>query len=427
MNTVKSLLMPLSESRHRFEFFLLAGMLASLTLSRSLQSIFFISFSLLWLINRYLDHQWGGAWNYWDSLIALWILASVAVDVSGVVYGLKWSVISDFARYSTFLWLVSRSNFSKNQLLVLFIILIVTGLIGLGIAYYNTYFLGHLDLEIPQVGHQNHSAVYIELLFIINLSVLLSYWPTLKLWQKTILIISALIFLNALFNGLSRAAIAVGIGNAAIAGIILSRRKLIYSFILIITLVLIVLSSWIHPFHTKNEPLFHEPKILEKQRDRQKTFEKNIISDRAEFRQISLWVWKKHALFGSGIHNFQPAAKAVITEKSFALGHPITFYKLQSHAHNLYFNVLAEEGVVGLSALCFIFIAWIFLLLRYLPNRSSNDFYWALWLSSFFILLSNLIIGWANTPFHHQNALLSLLTLGLSIGYFKRHLIHDDH
>lgn len=406
-------------SLHQIEFLLLAGMTASLTLSKSLQSIFFIAFAACWLTRCCLEHRWGGPWNYWDSLIALWISAVVAVDINGALHGLNLSVISDFARYSIFLWLISRTMLSEKKLGILFIILVVSTLIGLGLGYYHLYFLNYRDLEIPQIGHVNHSAIYLEFVFSISLSVLLSCWSTLKLWKRILLFISIIIFLNALFDGLSRAAVATALATIFMIGVLLSRRKLIYLPIMIIGLGLITSSLWIHPFQT---PHFKTPPILEKERTHEKAF-KNVISDRAELRQTAFWIWQKHPWLGAGIHNFQAEGKAIVEEKSLTAGHPITLYTTYSHAHNIYLNTLAEQGVVGFGALVLIFIAWIFLLLKHWPNRFDNNFYWALWLSSSCVLLSNLVIGWANTPLHHQNALLSLLLLGLSIAYFKRHLI----
>ncbi len=423
MNGFKSF----SLSRHSLEFYFLLGFVFSLPLFRSPQSIFFIAYALIWLLNRHLEQSWGGAWKAWDSLIAFWILANISVDIAGVLHGVKWTVISDFARYSILLWIISRSYYSQKQLSIVLLTLVSSTLIALLSAYYPFLIQQSMNaLELHGVGHVNHSAIYLTLVFIIGSSFTLAYWSSLKTAQKIAAIIITGLLLQGVFISQSRAAAGASLLILLLTGIILLRRNARYLISILLILMCLGVYSWVYP-----------PKVLERIVKSQKaehtisfalaehTLSAKILthlhiligSDRANVYQTAVWSYQHHPWFGAGIHQFQSATVPVVKEEEQRLHLPSNRYTVYSHAHNLYLNTLVEQGLVGFIPLCLIFIAWGILLASSFPKRSSSSFHWCLFLASTGVFFTNLGIGFVNTPLHHQNALLSLFILGLSIRY----------
>ena len=90
------------------------------------------------------------------------------------------------------------------------------------------------------------------------------------------------------------------------------------------------------------------------------------------------------------------------------------------HAHNLYFNTLAEGGLAGLLPLLAFLILWAIWLWKHYPRADADALAWALWGASLNAFLITVIIGWVNTTLHHEHALLALLLMGLAVSYGKK-------
>src|SRR5205814_7189125 len=59
--------------RYPVEFSWLLGLVFFLPLFEAPKNLCWLGYVLAWLYNRARDRSWGGAWDRWDSLIAVWI------------------------------------------------------------------------------------------------------------------------------------------------------------------------------------------------------------------------------------------------------------------------------------------------------------------------------------------------------------------
>jgi hypothetical protein len=64
--------MPLAASR-RVEVGLLIAVCLFLPLYEAPKNIFWIAYALTWIANRARARDFGGPWDIWDTLIAIWI------------------------------------------------------------------------------------------------------------------------------------------------------------------------------------------------------------------------------------------------------------------------------------------------------------------------------------------------------------------
>ena len=96
------------------------------------------------------------------------------------------------------------------------------------------------------------------------------------------------------------------------------------------------------------------------------------------------------------------------------------FTSTYSHPHNIYLANLVDRGVLGLlSFLCFMII-WFNSIVNSYKKFNKNSKNMLFIMSSFSAWVTIFGIGFVNTTFKHENALLSLFFLGLHLSLLKR-------
>ena len=117
-------------------------------------------------------------------------------------------------------------------------------------------------------------------------------------------------------------------------------------------------------------------------------------------------------LFGHGTKVFRIKCK----EKIFSSHNPN--YSCNTHPHNYYIQMLAENGVIGFI---FLFITFFYFLIIFIKNFFSNDSKMHLNL----IILSNLIFLWPLIPhgnfFNNWISIIFYLSLGIFCSFQKEH------
>ena len=87
------------------------------------------------------------------------------------------------------------------------------------------------------------------------------------------------------------------------------------------------------------------------------------------------------------------------------------YFRPFSHAHNLYINMLAERGAVGLGSLLFFLGACGWSLAVAVSNKEASPEHFLSWGAAFSAWFVSIVTGLANTTLHHEHALLSMVLL----------------
>jgi O-antigen ligase len=92
------------------------------------------------------------------------------------------------------------------------------------------------------------------------------------------------------------------------------------------------------------------------------------ISTRVDIWHTALNIWENHPVIGVGLGGFPQAySQAFVPGKAFL---PSTVFQPPPHAHNIFLQLMAEQGILGLLAFVAILIAAVRITLRL---RSSRD------------------------------------------------------
>ena len=105
------------ELRYPVEFFWLLALAFFLPLYEAPKNICWLAYVLTWIYNRARAREWGGPWDRWDSLIALWITSAYLAAVFAGIHHDEWSEANDVVRYASVLWTLKRSRHSERAAL----------------------------------------------------------------------------------------------------------------------------------------------------------------------------------------------------------------------------------------------------------------------------------------------------------------------
>ena len=144
---------------------LLLGLAFFLPLAEAPKNLLWLAYAATWLANRARAGDWGGRWDGWDTLIALWIASGFLVAAFAGLHKSEWQGAGDLLRYASLLWLVKRGGYAGRELKWLLGALVASTVIGLAIGYFRLWTglakSGHLQLH--SVGHVNHTAIYLAI------------------------------------------------------------------------------------------------------------------------------------------------------------------------------------------------------------------------------------------------------------------------
>jgi O-antigen ligase len=142
----------------------------------------------------------------------------------------------------------------------------------------------------------------------------------------------------------------------------------------------------------------------------------NLSSLRVEISHTATEIWKHHTLSGVGPANFSATSPAQIEHWILARGESYvpSFYYYSSHAHNLFFNTLAERGLIGITVLIGLCGAWLFALYKHRPTERIEErpLAWAGWGAGWAGWCLVFIGGLFNTTLHHEHGMLAMMCLG---------------
>jgi membrane protein len=323
--------------------------------------------------------------------ISLFIFV-LATFVSCLVNGVSASRALDPLRCMLFFFVARSVGIEKINFKFLFFALFA-GLIAAFIPACIEKFTSNDPLalfELKSIGHVNHSAIFMLLVFCVAL---ISSAELKKIYEKYIAIIVAGICVFGIMIAGSRATMyLLPIIIFSILLYQISKRqtelKLAFS--------LIILFSVIAIFYT-----YISANIIQDERFYSQ-LTKGVTGSETRYPIFAsaFYMWLENPLFGIGSGQF----KIIDITKYFPGNGEIHV----SHSHNTFLTFLTEKGIVALLAYL---VFQLSLFIKFIKNfRQNNIVFLAL-----LMLMANNIISLANTTFHHENALLMLLFWALAL------------
>lgn len=394
---------------------MLALMIFSLPSLEAPKNIFLVGYLITRIISEAIQFKEGiWRWGNWDNLfLTITLTALLSTIFAGFSGFEEWKGYKVLLTAILTGWLLSRSNYTKSryQLLTKIIILSTIPPLAWGLWEYLAIH-SKKTLEIHSVGHVNHSAIYLVMIFGASLAWFLSHYNIKEIvrnlkWKNILLGLLTIIFFISLIIGESRGALGVAVILGLSLFFLLSRTKIIK--------IMGALSIFFVLFLT----VFLNAKIIQKQITNQENH--RMLSYRDLVWNVSLEASRFHPILGIGMSNWHfitidQLKKAVETRGE-------TFnpdqYAFPGHSHNLYLTALVERGIVGLIVTFLFMLAWIKQLIKtYHWTKKSNEASF-LWGSSLSAWIATYGIGLVNTTFHHEHAILACLLLGIFLSYSR--------
>jgi O-antigen ligase len=149
--------------------------------------------------------------------------------------------------------------------------------------------------------------------------------------------------------------------------------------------------------------------------------DQNVLAYRDLLWERAATAWRAHPLFGVGMDNFSRITTERYQQWTAAEGRswdPARDFA-GAHAHSLYFDTLAERGVIGIVAMLFLFVAWAGSLVRGF-TRAADGHARVAWISATLALATTLFIGLVNSTFHNEQAAVAMMCLGAWLARKRR-------
>ena len=397
------------------DLLMLSLMILSLPSVEGPKNIFLVGYLVTRIISEIQQFKRGHLhWGQWDSLFfAIVFTAFLSTLFAG------FSGLEEWKGYKILLtailtgWLFSRAHYTKNQYHNLFKLIVLSTIPPLAWGLYeNLVNHSRETLEIHSVGHVNHSAIYLVMIFGASLGWFLSQFNSIKnevslRWKTMLLFILSLLFFISLIIMESRGAFGVAVLLGLSLLFLLDTDKVIKIAgvgVIIVTLLLTVTLK---------------TNIIQKQITNSKN--NNILAFRDRVWSVSLEASRFYPAFGIGLSNWHFINLDHLKKSVEARGDLFNpeNYAFPGHSHNLYLSALVERGVVGLIVTFFFMGAWIRNLIKtfdWAKKSSEASYLWAGSLSAWFATFG---VGLVNSTFHHEHGILACLFLGIYLSYTR--------
>ena len=351
-------------------------------------------------------------WTIWDwvflSLIASSLLSALFPFVAG---GSEWKGFRGTLLWVTFGWTLFRTDYNEKEKKYLFIFAILMTLPPLLWGLTQLLILFTKDsLQLHSVGHVNHSAIYLCMIAGASLSVLISQ---LQGTQKKYVFITTLVFIFIISSVIiSKSRGAFGIVFLLVFALLLLSKlpikiKTIYVFLLSIFLINIV---FIMPAAVINKQIVNQNNH-------------DILSQRDKVWRASFEVARLNPMFGIGGGSWKQINIDQLKSSVESRGETFVAedFALQwGHPHNIYLSNLVDRGILGfITFLSFMFI-WLIKLIKSYKKFNQDSKAMLFIMGSFSAWTTIFGIGFVNTTFHHENALLALFFLSLHLNYLRQ-------
>ena len=351
-------------------------------------------------------------WGIWDWVFLSLIVSSLLSALfPGVAGGSEWKGFRGMLLWVTFGWTLYRSEYNEKEKKYLFIFAILMTLPPLIWGLTESLVLNTKEsLQLNSVGHVNHSAIYLCMMAGASFSLILSQFQ--KAPKKYIFVTTLLcIFLiSSVVISQSRGAFGI-VFLLAFALFLLSKLP-----IKIKTIFLIVLSTSLITI------IFIKPvSVIEKQITNQNNHD--VLAQRDKVWRASFEVARLSPIFGIGGGNWKQINIDQLKSSVESRGEKFVtedFALKWGHPHNIYLSNLVDRGILGFIIFLSFMFTWLITLIKSYKKFNQDSKAMLFIMGSFSAWITIFGIGFVNTTFHHENALLALFFLSLHLNYLRQ-------
>lgn len=412
----------LRAERHPVEVFALLALAFVLPLVEAPKQIFAALFALAWIVGRARERDWGGRWDAWDTLFAVWLASGLATAAFAGIRHHEWDGASDLLRYVMLGWLVKRGGYRVQTRVAVLVAIVFGTACALALGYW-VWFLRHLlvldsnpsiglidllfrvrtqiPLELKSVGHVNHSAIYLAIVTGAAAGLAMAFWGRLSRWRRIGMVLLVAAFAGSLLVMASRGALLAVLAVAVVLSVAWWPRSRLPALSMGAALAVFVAVA-----------LALNLEIVRKQQQYDR--EGIVLSYRDTIWNAALAAAERYPLFGVGMDNYNRITLERIEAWKREAGKPFDAaqYSATAHGHSLYFNALAERGGAGFGVLAAVLAAWAVSLVRHYPGRLGSPALWAAWAASASAWTVTVVAGAFNTTLHHEHGMLAAMLLG---------------
>ena len=391
------------------ELAFLSLMLLSLPSLEAPKNIFLILFLASSLCRQYTKKT-KDPWRLWDWIFLSYIASAFLSAVfAGISNGSEWGGFRSFLIWTGFAWLLSRTQYNQKEITWIIWVTILGTLPPLAWGLIEYMVIHTKDaLQLHSVGHVNHSAIYLGIILGAALSVTLSIWRDVGLIKRMGLILLPIIFFVSIILGQSRGVFGISLIRLSLIILLIPNPKKIKFIAFGFFAIILTLMPLMNAAIIQKQITYHNAN--------------STFSDRDRGWNVSIEAARFYPVFGLGNGNWnritlEDLKKSRVErdmpfdEKNYAIQH--------GHSHSLYLTSLVERGVVGFIVLIIFIGSWLITLIksyRKLKTSTQSSYIWGASLSAWIVTCG---VGFVNSTFHHEHAILALLFLGLHLSYLK--------
>lgn len=351
-------------------------------------------------------------WTIWDwvflSLIFSSFLSALFPFVAG---GSEWKGFRGMLLWIAFGWTLFRSDYNEKEKKYFFIFAILMTLPSLIWGLTESLVLHTKEaLQLHSVGHVNHSAIYLCMMAGAGLSLLITQ---LQSTQKKYVFMPSLLFIfliSSVMISQSRGAFGV-IFLLAFALFLMSKLSIkIKTISLSLLTIFLITITFIMP-----------APVIKKQITNQNNHD--TLSQRDKIWQKAFEVARLNPLLGIGNGNWNSITIDQIESSVESRGEIFDAEKFKMeypHPHNIYLSNLVDRGILGFIIFLNFMLIWLIILINSYKKFNQDSKAMLFIMGSFSAWTTIFGIGFVNTTFHHENALLALFFLGLHLNYLRQ-------
>lgn len=387
---------------NQIELALLCLFAISLPLFEAPKNIFGFLFIATWLGRSLFLRNIGHLPLGWVLVLGSVFAAALASCVL-TPYPPKWRELHDVFGYLVLALILGASRLTERQLrwlLACIVLSTLAGVIhGLIVMPQNKGWL-----QLNSVGHVNHSAMYFAGVALLVIATMLRP-PAAPRWLKWALSAAVVASVGFLVLFASRGALVPVLVGTCVLLSCIGRARLLRLWPL--AALGVVAAAGVLVLH---------PTMIVKTVENLETGK--LSSYRVEGAHTAIEIFRQYPLSGAGAANFSAVSPKDVQTWVEARGETFKpeHYLFSSHAHTLYFNTLAERGLLGILALTALCIAWIHALVRRRPRADGPYAHWLAWSAGVAGFMVVFVGGFFNTMLHHEHGMLATIYLGLLLG-----------